>query len=113
MSLSSRVPKGAFGHVQVTDRKKNCFFGNDIVKVTSKSQSPESHNSCALMSIPLQLMPYVGRREKTPTPKTRFSSWILLRTPGRFTTRPLPVYFTTKMSIVRPLSVLSKHEIGP
>ena len=44
----------------------------------------------------------VGRREKTPTPKTRFSIWILLRTPGRFTTRPLPVHFATKMSVVRP-----------
>ena len=29
---------------------------------------------------------FVGRREKTPTPKTRFSIWTLLRTPGRFTT---------------------------
>ena len=38
----------------------------------------------------------LGRREKTPTPKTRFSIWTLLRTPGRFTTRPLPVYFTIK-----------------
>ena len=53
-----------------------------------------------------------GRRDKTPTPKTRFSSWTLLRTPGRFTTRPLPVHFTTKMSVVRPFSVLSKDEIG-
>ena len=56
---------------------------------------------------------YFGRREKTPTPKTRVSIWTLLRTPGRFTTRPLPVYFTTKMSVVRPFSVLSKDEIGP
>ena len=55
----------------------------------------------------------VGRREKTPTPKTRFSIWTLLRTPGRFTTRPLPVNSTTKMSVVRPFSVLSKDEIGP
>ena len=55
----------------------------------------------------------IGRREKTPTPKTRSSIWTLLRTPGRFTTRPLPVYFTTKMSVVRPFSVLSKDEIGP
>ena len=54
-----------------------------------------------------------GRREKTPTPKTRFSIWTLLRTPGRFTTRPLPVYFATKMSVVRPFSVRSKDEIGP
>ena len=52
----------------------------------------------------------IGRREKTPTPKTRFSIWTLLRTPGRFTTRPLPVYFTTKVSVVR---LLSKDEIGP
>ena len=55
----------------------------------------------------------IGRREKTPTAKTRFSIWTLLRTPGRFTTRPLPVCFTTKMSVVRPFSVLSKDEIGP
>ena len=55
----------------------------------------------------------IGRREKTPTPKTRFSTWTLLRTPGRFTTRPLLVHFTTKMSVVRPFSVLSKDEIGP
>ena len=55
----------------------------------------------------------IGRREKTLTPKTRFSSWTLLRTPGRFTTRPLPVCFTTKMSVVRRFSVLSKDEIGP
>ena len=55
----------------------------------------------------------IGRREKTPTPKTRFSIWTLPRTPGRFTTRPLPVHFTTKMSVVRPFSVLSKDESGP
>ena len=53
------------------------------------------------------------RREKTPTPKTRFSIWTLLRTPGHFTTRPLPVHFTTKMSVVRPFSVLSQDEVGP
>ena len=58
-------------------------------------------------------LPKFGRREKTPTPKTRFSIWTLLRTPGRFTTRPLPVHFTTKMSVVRPFSVLSKDELGP
>ena len=55
----------------------------------------------------------IGRREKTPIPKTRFSIWTLLRTSGRFTTRPLPVHFTTKMSVVRPFSVLSKDEVGP
>ena len=55
----------------------------------------------------------LGRREKTPTPRTRFSIWTLLRTPGRFTTRPLPVYFTTKMSVVGPFSVLSKDGTGP
>ena len=49
----------------------------------------------------------IGRREKTPTPKTRFSIWTLLRTPGRFTTRPLRVHFTTKTSVVRPFSVLN------
>ena len=56
--------------------------------------------------------PELGRREKTPTLKTRFSIWTLLRTPGRFTTRLLPVHFTTKMSVVRPFSVLSKDELA-
>ena len=56
---------------------------------------------------------YIGRREQTPTPKTRVSIWTLLRTPGRFTTRPLLVHFTTKMSVVRPFSVLSKDEFVP
>ena len=58
--------------------------------------------------------PEHGRREKTPTPKTRFSIWTLplLRSPGRSTARPLPVYFTTKMSVVRPVSVLSKDELA-
>ena len=50
--------------------------------------------------------------KKTPTPKTRFSIWTLLRTPGRFTTRPLPVHFATKISVVRPISVLTKDEIS-
>ena len=58
-------------------------------------------------------LPNFGRREKTPTPKTRLSIWTLLRTPGRFATRPLPVHFPTKMSVVRPFSVLSKDETGP
>ena len=56
---------------------------------------------------------FLGRREKTPTPETRVSTWTLLRTPGRFTTRPLPVHFTTNMFVVRPFSVLRKDEIGP
>ena len=64
------------------------------------------------VGLPRMCVHKFGRREKTPTPKTRFSSWTLLRTPGRFTTRPLPVHFTTKMSVVRPFSVLSKDEIG-
>ena len=77
--------------------------------VPGRSNSPKIKDRPALTWPAL-----VGRREKTPTPKTRFSIWTLLRTPGRFTTRPLPVYFTTKMSVVRPFSVLSKDEIsGP
>ena len=55
---------------------------------------------------------YSGRREKTPTPKTRFSIWTLLRTPGRFTTRPLPVYFITKMSVVRPFRSLVRTKLA-
>ena len=50
--------------------------------------------------------PFVGRRESTPTPKTRFSIWTLLRTPARFTTRPLPVYSYQK-------NVRSKAVFGP
>ena len=36
----------------------------------------------------------------------------LLRTPGCFTTRPLPVYLTTELPFVSPMWVLSKDEIG-
>ena len=52
------------------------------------------------------------KKGKDPTPKTRFNLCTLLSTPGLFTTRPLPVHFTTKMSVVRPFSVLSKDKIG-
>ena len=87
---------------------------------TDNSMALESVVFCYRRSFPLSvqfsflfLLEKLGRREKTPTPKTRVSIWTLLRTPGRFTTRPLPVHFTTKMSVVRPFSVLSKDEIGP
>ena len=53
------------------------------------------------------------KKGKDPHPKARFSIRTLLRNPSRFTTRPLPVHFTTKMSVVRPFSALSKDEIGP
>ena len=54
------------------------------------------------------------KKGKDPHPQGKIQhDWTLLRTPGRFTTRPLPVYFTRKMSVVRPFSVLSKDEIGP
>ena len=73
--------------------------------------------NCQPFSATVQIAPSTMRkiqeiREKTPTPKTRFSIWTLLRTPGRFTTRPLPVHFTTKMSVVRPFSVLGKDKTG-
>ena len=38
----------------------------------------------------------LGRREKTPTPKTRVSIWTLLRTPDRFTIKPLPMYLSQR-----------------
>ena len=64
----------------------------------------------------LSVLDFVCQLEegKRPPPKqkTRFSIWTLLRTPGRFTTRPLPVYFTTKMSAVRPFSVLIKTKLA-
>ena len=61
---------------------------------------------------PLIALLRFGRRKKTPTPKTRVSIWTLLRNPGRFTARPFPVYFTTRLSVVRTFSVLSKVESG-
>ena len=60
----------------------------------------------------IQCQTLLEEGEKTPTPETRVSIWTLLRTPGRFTTRPLPVYLNTTISVVRPFSVLSKDEIG-
>ena len=48
----------------------------------------------------------IERREKTPTPETRFSIWTLLRTPGRFTTKPLPC-------VVYHKNVRSKAVFGP
>ena len=36
----------------------------------------------------------------------------LNKAPSRFTTRPLPMYFTMKRSCARPTWVLTKHEIG-
>ena len=51
-------------------------------------------------------------KKDPPPPRRESASGLLLRTPGRFTTRPLPVYFTTKMSVVRPFSVLSKDELA-
>ena len=80
------------------------FVLSECPSKTSPKTSPKTS---------LKLHPKLGRGEKTPTPKTRVSIWTLLRTPGRFTTRPLLVHFTTKMSVVRPFSVLSKDEIGP
>ena len=49
-------------------------------------QFPEEVGAMKLIA---RLQELIGRREKTPTPKTRVSIWTLLRTPGRFTTRPL------------------------
>ena len=56
--------------------------------------------------LPGRLLKRIGRREKTPTPTTRVSSWTLLRTPGRFTRRPLPRAFCHK-------NVRSKAGFGP
>ena len=54
------------------------------------------------------------KKGKDPHPQDKIQHLLtLLRTPGRFTTRPLRVYFTTKMSVARPLPVFSKDDIGP
>ena len=103
---------------------KDHFGRNDLIPIrilafarpkwTKMVRQPYSGHSClwALRDRDA-FQKYFGRGEKTPTPKTRFSIWTLLRTPGRFTTRPRPLYFTTKMPVVRPFSVLSKDEMGP
>ena len=50
---------------------------------------------------------------KDPHPQDKIQHLDFTKDPGRFTTRPLPVSSTTKTSVVRPFSVLSKDEIGP
>ena len=55
----------------------------------------------------------IWKKGKDPHPQDKSQHLDFTKDPGRFTTRPLPVYFTTKMSVVRPFSVLSKDEIGP
>ena len=52
------------------------------------------------------------KKGKDPHPKTRFSIWTLLRTPGHLTTRSLPVYSTTKMSVVRPFRSLVRTKLA-
>ena len=86
---------------------KTCDFGRStpyIQRVKSSSLNQKTREGCGCFQD--LLLGFIGRREKTPTPKTRVSIWTLLRTPGRFTTRPLPVYFTTK-------NVRSKAVFGP
>ena len=73
---------------------------NDFIPQTDESSPHARH-----MQVQKGGMDF-GRREKAPTPKTRFSIWTLLWTPSRFTTKPLPVYFTTK-------NVRSKAVFGP
>ena len=58
------------------------------------------------------IIPLFGRREKTPTPKTEFNLSTLLSTPGRFTTRPLPVHFTTKLSVVSRFPSLVRTKLA-
>ena len=72
----------------------------------------------------LNLRLVIGRGEKAPTPtlSALLRHWpvvqreaisSLLRTPSRFTIRPLPVYYATKFAFVSPFWVLSKDEICP
>ena len=55
---------------------------------------------------------HIGRREKTPHPQDKIQHLDLLRTAGRFTTRPLPAYFTTKMSVARPFWSLVRTKLA-
>ena len=50
--------------------------------------------------------PNFGRREKTPTPKTRVSIWTLLRTPR-------PLYYKTPPCVSYHKKVCSKAVFGP
>ena len=74
--------------------------------LVTRPKPPPYHETSAV--IPLSHF-VLEEGKKIPTPKTRFSIWTLLRTPGRTPT----CVFYHKMSVVRPFSVLSKDEIGP
>ena len=50
---------------------------------------------------------------KDPHPQDKIQHLDFTKHPRRFTTRPLPVHFATKMSAIRPFPFLSKDEIGP
>ena len=54
----------------------------------------------------------IGRREKTPTPKTRVSIWTLLRTPAALLQDPSLCIFYHKNVCSKAVSVLSKDETG-
>ena len=58
----------------------------------------------ALWLIPITRI--IGRREKTPTPKTRFSIWTLLRPPG-------PLYYKTPPCAIYHKNGCSKAVFGP
>ena len=48
----------------------------------------------------------IWKKGKDPHPQDKIQHLDFTKgPPGRFTTRPLPVHFTTKMSVVRPFSV--------
>ena len=54
------------------------------------------------------------KKGKDPHPQDKIQHLDFTKDPWPlYYTRPLPVYFTTKMSVVRSFSVLSKDEIGP
>ena len=83
-----------------------------VSKVCPWSAAQAEENMLLLIFLDPQIY---WKKGEDPHPQDKIQQiWTLLRTPGRFTTRPLPVYsFSTKMSVVRPFSVLSKDEIGP
>ena len=65
-------------------------FGNHGFKSHGERESSRrQRRSVSWIFCPSQVAPkYFEGREKIPTHKIRFSIWTLLRTPGRFTTRP-------------------------
>ena len=61
----------------------------------------------------LAVVIYFGRRDRPPPPRQDSASGLYKGPPAALLQDPSLWYFTTKISVVRPFSVLRKDEIGP